>query len=635
MNNVLLSFKRKRLFNFFLNKEIELDFKTATTNISIFGGTGVGKTTSICYPLLHNLVDKKCSGLVLDVKGDYSNIARNINLNNKSDKPFLLLGIKEDCEEFNIISGIDSVKLRIYLKESLYEPESDNNSYWGMNGIEDTILIYEILKKINDKHNPTLADLYYFLVNNNHLNILVKKIFELDNKLYQKILQRVFTDQFSVFNFESDSNYINEQRTWQLSKILKNLKPFYEDDLLRQQFCNNKNVINYSKIIYKDKKIFTIELPITKYNESAIFCLKILKSIFIDTIRKQNIDILKMVGYGKNKFTFLLIDEYQQFINPTSSPSMNDNNWFDISRGYGHINIISTQSIDSLVAKSNESHVNQLIGNTRNIIHMSTNAIKSLEHISILSSVKIMKNLLLQKEDQAYIYIGKNQTTRKGVSGKILTGKSKHKRMNYFINNVVKYIEVMNKSISNIEPYNENQFINKEEIFDINDIREKQKVEYINTGNNLWKRTKNPINIIDKKVCIITSRSESSGFKDFNITINKLGIEFKEVNVYSVIYNNKLSIDIYRNKDTRSIFKKDCLILYIRGGGDMENCFLNESNHIEKIKESIVNKNITIGIGYGHADDHFQMVDEGICKIWDITPTSLAYKIKEYYLNNE
>lgn len=164
----------------------------------------------------------------------------------------------------------------------------------------------------------------------------MKKIFKLDNKLYQKILQRVFTDQFSVFNFESDSNYLNEQRTWQLSKILKNLKPFYEDDLLRQQFCNNKNVINYSKIIYKDKKIFTIELPITKYNESAIFCLKILKSIFIDTIRKQNIDILKMVGYGKNKFTFLLIDEYQQFINPTSSPSMNDNNWFDISRGWSY-----------------------------------------------------------------------------------------------------------------------------------------------------------------------------------------------------------------------------------------------------------------------------------------------------------
>lgn len=300
--------------------------------------------------------------------------------------------------------------------------------------------------------------------------------------------------------------------------------------------------------------------------------------------------------------------------------------------GHININIISTQSIDSLVAKSNESHVNQLIGNTRNIIHMSTNAIKSLEHISILSSVKIMKKLLLQNEDQAYIYIGKNQTTRKGVSGKILTGKSKHPRMNYFINNAVKYIEIMNKNISNIEPYNENQFINKEEIFD---IREKQKVEYINTGNNLWERTKNPINIIDKKVCIITSRSESSGFKDFNITINKLGIEFKEVNVYSVIYNNKLSIDIYRNKDTRSIFKKDCLILYIRGGGNMENCFLNENNHIEKIRESIVNKNITIGIGYGHADDHFQMVDEGICKIWDITPTSLAYKIKEYYLNNE
>jgi len=73
----LLSFRRKqKWYDLLLHKEVSLDYITATTNIAILGGTGTGKTTSICYPLLNNLINNKSSGLILEVKGDYSNIAR-------------------------------------------------------------------------------------------------------------------------------------------------------------------------------------------------------------------------------------------------------------------------------------------------------------------------------------------------------------------------------------------------------------------------------------------------------------------------------------------------------------------------------------------------------------------------------
>lgn len=631
----LLSFKKKKKwFQFFSKKEITLSFITATTNIAIFGGTGTGKTTSICQPLLNNLINNKCSGLVLDVKGDYSNLARHFN--KRKEKPFLILGIKKDCENFNIISGVSPEKLKVFIKDALSEYNLGNdNSYWGMNGIEDVILIYELLKGINEEVNPTLADLYFYLINKEQLKDLVFQVKELKPKLNEKIDARLFTDKFSVFNFEIKTETSEEQRTWQLSKLLKVLKPFYENNIIRHHFCNNENVINYWEEIYTNKKNFIIEFPMTKFPEPGIFCLKILKSIFIDTIKEQPIILPKQNGYGTKYFTFMLIDEYQQFLNPSAEVSMDDNNWFDISRGYGHINIISTQSVDSLVEKSNLNYVNQLIGNTRNIIHLPTNAACSLEHVKMLAGDNVANMLLYPTKDIAFLYVGKDQISRKGYSSLIFTAESKLKIMNHYVKNKISFIKVSDTCEIDTEQYSNRHYkllstISRTED-NKNAIKIDEIVNYINTGKNIWTPIKNPKIIINKSVSIITSQANSEGFKDFNLIINKLGISFKKLNVYSVIHKNKLHMKFYNSRDSQSIFKKDSLILYIRGGGNMDDCFLNTEEHQEKIKEKIINKDITIGIGYGHADNKFHLVEDNVATIWGITPTELAYKLHEYY----
>lgn len=112
---------------------------------------------------------------------------------------------------------------------------------------------------------------------------------------------------------------------------------------------------------------------------------------------------------------------------------MDDNNWFDTSRGYGHINIICTQSIDSLISKTNEAYTNQLIGNCRNIIHLGTHAKHSLEHIELIANKEVSQKLKIQEEEGlGYIYIGQNQH-RKTETSLMVTCKSAMKTMNYFV----------------------------------------------------------------------------------------------------------------------------------------------------------------------------------------------------------
>ena len=64
----------------------------------------------------------------------------------------------------------------------------------------------------------------------------------------------------------------------------------------------------------------------------------------------------------------------------------------------------------------------------------------------------------------------------------------------------------------------------------------------------------------------------------------------------------------------------------------MNDCFLNEEEHINNIEKSVSNiDNIIIGIGYGHVDDKFKLVENGTIKIYSITPTELAYDLNRLY----
>lgn len=220
--------------------------------------------------------------------------------------------------------------------------------------------------------------------------------------------------------------------------IKQRSKTFYEDPYLNHHFCNNDHTVSYADIIYKERKSLVLEVPFSKYAVSSLFILKVVKATFIDSIKQQDINQLTARGYGEDKFTFMLVDEYQQFLTDDTDPSVDDNNWFDISRGYGHINIISSQSVDSLDAKAGQAYTNQLIGNCMNIVHLATHAVRSLENIAILAgsperAIQAQDTLSGQSEDIAFVYINKSQQTRTGARVLVHTGKSQHSFMNRFI----------------------------------------------------------------------------------------------------------------------------------------------------------------------------------------------------------
>lgn len=622
----LLSFKKAHL-----NDEVEIDFKTATTNIAVFGGTGTGKTTGVCYPAVYNLIKNHCSGLILDVKGDYTKLAIQINEEMNTEKIYRL-GVKEDCAKFNLISGIEPEKLKAFLNYGLSSVRGTLEKYWGSNGIEDTVLIYEVVKDCGI--NPTLADLYYLITNPDDLE---KMKSECSEEIIAKINRRVSSDGFSIFNNKKDTDAATrrEQRTWQFSALNNVLKPFYEDPYLNYHFCNNDFNVSYSGIIYKERKSIVLEVPFSKYAVSSLFILKVVKASFIDSIKQQDISELKAKGYSEDKFTFMLVDEYQQFLTNDTDPAVDDNNWFDISRGYGHINIISSQSVDSLDAKAGQAYTNQLIGNCMNIVHLATHAVRSLENIATLAgsperAIQAQDTLSGQSEDIAFAYINKSQQSRTGARVLVHTGQSQHSFMNKFIYTpdttaiVNSKYELPVSQKRALTLFLEQLADVKEEETDVFELLKKN-----DEKQNIWIENLSPTYIIQKRLCIITTQSYSDGFNDFNTILNKLRVGFSEVVVHSIIHNNRIDLDMLKEiltEDTESLF------VIVRGGGDLKDFILNQSSVQMLISECMCNiKKSGSGllIAVGHSSDSFEEFFEIVPDAHEaLTPTDLAYQIK-------
>ncbi|MCP6689443.1 hypothetical protein NL530_27375, partial [Klebsiella pneumoniae] len=102
------------------------------------------------------------------------------------------------------------------------------------------------------------------------------------------------------------------------------LRPFYEDPYLNPHSCNHDPTVSYADISYKERKSLVLEVPFSTYAVSSLFILKVVKATFIDSIKQQDINQLTAKGYGEDKFTFMLIDEYQQFLTDDTDPAVDD-----------------------------------------------------------------------------------------------------------------------------------------------------------------------------------------------------------------------------------------------------------------------------------------------------------------------
>lgn len=341
-----------------------VSFDDATRNILVLGGTGRGKTESIMLPAASQLIEQGANGLILDVKGDFT------ELSTQWPKRTRVLG-PNSTHKVNLINGINSSVLRAILDSARMQFMS-SELYWGSTGVEDTILIFLAYREFD--LNPTLASLHDGLINPDRFCVQLERELRSRQTISDELARQIETrcsDEFGILRIggfhgnETESSRAGEQYAWQTNALIKILSPFSMNHAIREAFCNQVNDPDNNH--YLDlRKTLILDLPIGSYPDVAYLVGRILRLRFMEAVVQDYVD------HKKHKHTFLLIDEYQQYINTDKAGSSNmlrdDNLWLDRSRSYRHINVLATQSLTSMLSQGSEMAVMAIVQNCQTTI---------------------------------------------------------------------------------------------------------------------------------------------------------------------------------------------------------------------------------------------------------------------------
>lgn len=382
---------------------VTIDFDTANRHIVVFGASGTGKSSGVLRPASIRLIESGCSGMILDWKSDFHYLHRlypyRVQLINP-DVDMVPLNLLGGMTENEIIAFLDSVKTKL-----------DSQPYFGS---KVKSIVRFVIRTFFLLNRPvTLASIYNALAHPSggfveHFDELIRSNKFLPDD-YLKMIHTQASDPFSIlvvgnsrnldrFKKTTDrkqtqpSDHAPNQYEWQVGCLKTVLEPFETNTRLRDYLCAERNSddLCLKDLIYKDRKVLIVHLKPDQYGSAAPIVNRLLRTRFIAAMKSDAPQLLNdKDGLGRNWYTFMLADEYQNTCMLKSGDDdgyfYDDLAWFAEAREFGHINVIGLQGLSSLFSScGNEKlhSVRTLIQNAGTVISFSSSDIETHNEVS-------------------------------------------------------------------------------------------------------------------------------------------------------------------------------------------------------------------------------------------------------------
>lgn len=375
------------------NGYVRISFGDATYGVLVVGGTGAGKTESIMRPALSELLSHGCSGLVLDVKGDYSAMCRELF----PDRT-LIVGTSDGATPVNLIAGMTADRFRQVISGLTEELRSNtsNSTYFAAMGVDAACLIFQFVRLVQERE-PTLADVAFYLSRPREFCRDLIGAERAGAKLPPLLVEEIQQQSNNPFGLLAVSGYLacdpsyvpdktqGEQWAWASNYLRAALGPFASNPVLRQQFSASAS-LDLGRLIYAEGRTVVLDCPSARFGAVSSTVSRVLRLQFQDAIRLSSASTRQRAGIGSTSFTFLLADEYQCHISgQTGGAVFQDADWFSTSRSYGHINIVATQGVSMLLARTDRATVDAVVQNCRSKIFLGVEDAESLALASLLA----------------------------------------------------------------------------------------------------------------------------------------------------------------------------------------------------------------------------------------------------------
>ncbi|HMM37546.1 MAG TPA: hypothetical protein PKB11_02205 [Desulfovibrio sp.] len=350
-----------------------ISFQEGAHNVLVLGGTGRGKTSSVILPALDRLLGAGFGGLVIDVKGNFTEQTRSLARLHGRETDIMELGTAPSTRRINLLSGLDLRTIARLLRSlALQDVEHTSNVDWHEKGVNTAMDAAQLLLFLAERE-PCFAprlSLLHALCTDYGLACSLFAYFKahmLDTarpdhagfiRRLQNVHFHIFTPQPNSAN-KSSSEW-ERQMSWNLQRIREVLARLCDDpDLVRNFSANTGEMdLDFARLVYREKKVVILRFGVGSSAAGTLIARFIKERFYQDVYRNG----LHMLEPGQH--TFLVADEFQDIMDVNSTSDLNDFSWFSKSREFRNINLVASQSMASLYAKAeNRDAVVSLLSN--------------------------------------------------------------------------------------------------------------------------------------------------------------------------------------------------------------------------------------------------------------------------------
>lgn len=369
------------------NQNVMLNLQDAAQNILVLGGIGAGKTTCAVHPLLIQLLDQNCGGLIFDIKGDFQKAVLAIAENTANN----VTVIGPDYYPINLLAGLTPEVAASFLK-SVFMLSSGhrNETFWIDTATElcrNTLGILSFVPK-----HYSLHGLYNYLFDTETRIAIDEEIKKLlpflneQNKKNTRLLNSYWQYQEKVFD-----QFDEKVKAGVNATIAQVLAPFNHPDLI-DAFCSTtKNNVPIENVL--NGAVYLVALPLAVWGLGGKVVYTLIKLRFFNVMQLRTSQQVKQEELGqdgiekinKEKPVFFMCDEFQEIVS-ANRDGLSDLNFWDKSRSSKTIGIISAQAISSFYAAIGDRDVaNALLQNFRQKICFRTEDTTTLNYFHSLA----------------------------------------------------------------------------------------------------------------------------------------------------------------------------------------------------------------------------------------------------------
>ncbi|MDX2164905.1 MAG: type IV secretion system DNA-binding domain-containing protein [Gammaproteobacteria bacterium] len=357
------------------NQNIVLNQEDASQNIIIMGGIGSGKTSRSIHPLLMQLVDQDCGGLIFDIKGNFHGAVNTVFEAVRCTEKLKVIGQRGGS--FNLIEGLTPETAASFLKSSLMLSGTRSiDSFWLDTASDLCRNILGVLSFLKEHYN--LSSLHEYLFDEKHREMINKEA-ELEEKRLQTLgdnQQRLIASYRKYYD-NVFSKFDERVQTGVLASVEQILSTF-SNPTISDMFCKHSDV-SMNEVL--EGTVYLVDLPLTDWGLGGKVIYNLIKLRFFNVMQQRE----SKQDWNQSRPVFFLCDEYQEIVS-SNKDGLSDLNFWDKARSSKTIGVISTQSVSSFYAAiGNRDMANALLQNFRQKIIYRTEDQATLDLLNRLT----------------------------------------------------------------------------------------------------------------------------------------------------------------------------------------------------------------------------------------------------------